>query len=182
MGLSSDSAGLDASPSFRISQASTPEDLAAVADIFTAYTQWLDLDLTFQNYAEELAKLPGKYVPPTGALLLARDSTSGEVLGCIALRPLTLGPDYAAGRDGVRFCEIKRLYTYPAARGRGVARALVRAVIATAELEGYQEALLDTLAKMVPAIQLYKSEGFVETERYYGNPLENVVYMTKKLG
>src|SRR5262245_49239295 len=143
MGLSSDNTRPDASSSsFLISQASTPEDLGAVADIFTAYTQWLGIDLTFQNYADELARLPGKYAPPTGALLLARDGTNGEVLGCIALRPLTLDPEYAAGREGVRFCEVKRLYTYPAARGRGVARGLVRAAVVVAEREGYQEALL----------------------------------------
>ena len=62
---------------FHIVQATTREDLAAVVDLFTAYTEWLNEDLTFQSYEAELAGLPGKYSPPTGALLLAKDSTDG---------------------------------------------------------------------------------------------------------
>ncbi len=168
--------------SFYISQASTQQDLVVVADIFAAYTRWLDEDLTFQNYATELAGLPGKYGPPSGALLLARNSVDGDILGCIALRPLELQPEYQTEkRKNVRLCELKRLYTYPAARGRGVARALVRAAIAAAEKSGYQEILLDTLSKMVAAIPLYKTEGFTDTEPYYHSPLTGVMYMAKKL-
>ena len=182
MGTTSDHQESSAQQHIRIAQATTDKDLAAVVDLFTAYTKWLDEDLTFQSYETELAGLPGKYSPPTGALLLAKDSTTGEALGCIALRPLQLGEEYLdEQRRGTRFCEIKRLYTYPVARGRGVARSLVREAIAAAAREGYREVLLDTLSRMVAAIKLYKTEGFEETGPYYPSPLKNVVYMSKRI-
>lgn len=155
--------------------------LAIVKSLFTAYTNWLDLDLTFQDYSTELASLPGKYSPATGALLLALDAGSSMPLGVIALRPLTLAEEYRMEGD-VRYCEIKRLYTVPEARGRGVARALVREALRLAKDAGYQVTLLDTLKKMGPARKLYAGEGFVETQKYYDTPLEDTVFMAKRLG
>jgi hypothetical protein len=78
-----------AQPTFHILPAHASEaHLSIVRSLFTAYTNWLDLDLTFQNYAAELAALPGAYAPPFGALLLAFDTDSSTPLGVIALRPL----------------------------------------------------------------------------------------------
>lgn len=170
---------------FAVSHASSPFDMTAVAACFEAYTKWLDRDLTFQGYAAEVASLPGKYAPPAGALLLARELSSGQVLGCIALRPLSLDPDYRTTprrRSGtLRYCEIKRLWVDPAARGRGVARALVRAAVVAAEAEGYHEVLLDTIGHMQSAASLYRSEGFADIQPYYENPLGDVVYLAKRL-
>ncbi|KAI5464257.1 acyl-CoA N-acyltransferase [Mariannaea sp. PMI_226] len=169
-------------PTVSIRQATTERDLASIVNCFRAYTDWLDLDLTFQDYSNELSNLPGKYGPPSGALLLACDSETDKVLGCIALRPIDLQPEYSAGRkSNVRYCELKRLYVYPEARGRRVAKALVAEVLKAAKLAGYEEALLDTLAVMGAAVSLYKSEGFEEVEPYYHNPLSGVIYMSKKL-
>ncbi|KAJ4147405.1 hypothetical protein LMH87_001926 [Akanthomyces muscarius] len=43
-----------------IRQVESPEDLAAVIKCFHTYTEWLDEDLSHQNYESELAGLPGK--------------------------------------------------------------------------------------------------------------------------
>jgi hypothetical protein len=59
---------------YTIRQVTTTEDLLAITNLFKAYTAWLDLDLTFQDFTNELASLPGKYASPSGALLLARSS------------------------------------------------------------------------------------------------------------
>jgi ribosomal protein S18 acetylase RimI-like enzyme len=169
-------------PTVAIRQATTEDDLASIAGCFRAYTEWLGVDLTFQNYAAELSTLPGKYAPPSGALLLACDSESDQVLGCIALRPIELQTEYKTNRNAnVRYCELKRLYVYPEARGRRVAKALVAEVIKAARGAGYDEALLDTLATMGSAVSLYKSEGFSEVKPYYHNPLGGVLYMSKNL-
>src|SRR4051812_27249219 len=61
----------DPSPNATISPARTPADLAAAAALFTSYAAWLDIDLTFQDFAAELASLPGKYAPPAGEIFLA---------------------------------------------------------------------------------------------------------------
>ncbi|EXF85325.1 hypothetical protein CFIO01_02539 [Colletotrichum fioriniae PJ7] len=165
-----------------IRQAINPADMTAAKKCFEAYTKWLDEDISFQNYTEELSGLPGKYSSPSGALLLAVDSTSGEILGCIAMRPLSLESHYLRNRrPDARYCEVKRLFVYPEARGKRVARLLVREVLRRAEEQQYDEALLDTMAKMQAAVRLYASEGFEETSPYYYNPLNGALYMSKRL-
>jgi ribosomal protein S18 acetylase RimI-like enzyme len=162
--------------------ASSPADIAAVVACFKAYTEWLQLDLTFQNYAAELASLPGKYSPPTGALLLAKDASTDQVLGCVAMRPIELSSEYKTTqrRNERRYCEMKRLYVYPEARGRNVARLLIREVMERARQEKYDEVLLDTLETMPAALKLYRSEGFVPMEPYYDNQLTGVFFFAKK--
>lgn len=158
-------------PGFSIRNADFPGDLPVVAELFTAYTTWLNVDLAFQDFAAELASLPGKYARPSGRILLAVDRIDERVLGCIALREL--------GDKGD--CEMKRLYTLPEARGRGVGRALAAAIIEEAKKQGYTRMLLDTLGHMQSAIKLYESCGFRRIPAYYHNPLNNVVYFSLDL-
>jgi len=69
-------------------------------------------------------------------LLLAK--RGDHVLGCIALKPL----------EPPRVAEIKRLFVRPQARGKGIAKALIGAAVATAEAQSYDEIKLDTLPEM----------------------------------
>ena len=71
---------------FTINPATGPDDMAAARALFEAYAASLPIDLDYQDFAGELAGLPGKYAPPRGALLLARNG-AGEAIGCVALRP-----------------------------------------------------------------------------------------------
>ncbi|KAK8143432.1 hypothetical protein G3M48_007256 [Beauveria asiatica] len=169
------------SPSLLIRQAESPEDLAAVIECFHTYTEWLDEDLSHQNYDSELAGLPGKYAPPTGSLLLAVDSESGAALGCVALRPLELPLSHPKARPGHRCAEMKRLFVYPEVRGRRVARKLLLELLRRAKYQGYREVFLDSLARMEAAIRLYKSEGFLEAEAYNNSPYKGTVYLAKQL-
>lgn len=164
-----------------IRQAESPEDLAAVVTCFHTYTEWLDEDLSHQNYAAELAGLPGKYAPPTGCLLLAVDAESGTALGCVALRPLELPLNHPKSKQGHRCAEMKCLFVYPEARGRQVARKLLLELLQRARDEGYGEVFLDTLARMEAAIKLYKSEGFVDADPYNASPYKGTVYLAREL-
>jgi GNAT superfamily N-acetyltransferase len=83
----------------------------------------------------------------------------GEAVGCVALQP---APDDADADSG----EIKRMYVTPAARGRGVARELLRAVEGLAREAGYHRLRLVTGHKRPAAIALYESEGYARTAPY----------------
>jgi len=132
--------------------------------LFQEYAADIRVDLCFQNFAEELASLPGKYTFPEGALLLAQDGD--QFAGCVALRKL---------EDDV--CEMKRLYVRPPFRRHGVGRELAVHVIALARQLNYRIMRLDTLAWMKPAITLYQQLRFRRIEPYCYNPQPDAIYM-----
>ncbi len=61
-------------------------------------------------------------------------------------------------------CELKRLYLSPNARGLGLGRRLVEAILLFAK-ERYQGMYLETIQEMQSAIQLYSRLGFHFIER-----------------
>ena len=147
----------------RIKQAQTPGEIEEVRHLFREYEAFLGVDLCFQGFESELAGLPGKYAPPSGALLIG--ISRGKTVGCVALRPLDGG-----------VCEMKRLYVKPEARGTGLGRQLAQEIIAVARELGYSLMRLDTLDRLTEAMRLYEALGFRQTEPYYDNPLQGVVY------
>lgn len=155
--------------SFAISNVISEHDLADTVKLFEAYATSLGIDLTFQDFATEMAQMPGKYSPPTGILLLARNEKD-DAIGCIGLRQL----------DGT-ICEMKRLYVNPTGRGLGVGKALALQVIKEATQLGYAAIRLDTLPDMASARALYKSLGFVEIGPYYATPLEGTIFLELQL-
>ena len=155
---------------FSIRSVRAADDLAAVAALLKAYVATLNIDLGYQDFSRELAGLPGKYAPPGGELLLARDA-AGRPLGCVGLR--SIPPDGC--------CEMKRLYLLPAARGLGLGKALTEAVIRTARALGYAELRLDTLPSMTTARRLYDALGFERTGPYYAPTPDGTVFMRLKL-
>lgn len=154
----------------RIEPARSPQDLGSIVQLFSAYAESLGLDLSFQDFDTELTSLPGKYAPPTGEILLARDS-SGDAMGCVAVRPLS-PPDC---------CEMKRLYIIPAGRGLGIGKRLVQKILDTALSLGYNKMKLDTLPSMRQAVSLYESAGFVPITPYYKTPLPGTVFLGRQL-
>jgi ribosomal protein S18 acetylase RimI-like enzyme len=148
----------------KILSVTTPADVAKARALFLEYAAESKLDLCFQGFEEELAALPGKYAPPGGCLLLAREEDL--TAGCGALRELTAG-----------VCEMKRLFVRPAFRKQGVGRLLAERLIEEARRIGYGTMRLDTLASMRAARALYESLGFRRIPAYYANPLAEVVYL-----
>jgi GNAT superfamily N-acetyltransferase len=156
--------------SFRILPAKTAADIDAAAMLFRAYAASLPIDLAYQGFEAELAALPGKYAPPSGALLLARGA-GGDALGCVALRRI----------EPEGCCEMKRLYVSPQGRGTGLGKALVDAVVREARRIGYLEVRLDTLGTMIEALALYRNAGFMPIEPYYDTPITGTVFLARRL-
>lgn len=136
--------------------------------IFREYATQLGVDLCFQGFEEELARLPGEYAQPDGALLLA--FVDGALAGCGAFRSLQ-DVDYANA------CEMKRLYVRPAYRRFGLGRLLARQLMDRAIEAGYSTMLLDTLDDMEAARNLYETLGFEEIPPYYFNPIPGAHYL-----
>jgi ribosomal protein S18 acetylase RimI-like enzyme len=155
-----------------IRDARIPDEVPDARALFEEYAASLDVDLCFQNFAEELAGLPGDYAAPDGCLLLALDA--GRAVGCVAVRALSR-------QSGAAVAELKRLYVGPATRGVGVGRALAEAGVARARAMGYRELKLDTLPTMGEARALYAALGFRACDPYYRNPVPGVAYMSLAL-
>ena len=97
-----------------------------------------------------------------GVFLLARDA-AGRALGCGALRPLS-----------ATTAEVKRMYVVPAARGTGVAAAVLRALGDAARDLGLTRLVLETGTAQPDAIRFYEREGYTPIPNfgpYAGEPL-----------
>jgi carbonic anhydrase len=148
----------------RILEPRCQEDWRHARDLVEEYAASLDFDLCFQDFARELDCFELEYAPPDGAFLLA--ARGSEYVGCVGLRRFS-------GADG----EIKRLYVRPAARGLGIGRLLVAALIGSARQLGYARLLLDTLPSMREAQSLYLSLGFRPTAPYRPNPIPGASFL-----
>jgi carbonic anhydrase len=152
-------------------RALTAEDSIAlehVRQFFRNYAAWLGVDLSFQNFEEEMVSLPGAYALPSGRLFYAE--RNGLPAGCVGIRPFSAG-----------LCEMKRLYVEPGQRGFEVGRDLALAAIKAAKAIGYRKLLLDTLPAMRVAVKLYRELGFKETPAYYQTPVEGTMFLALDL-
>jgi putative acetyltransferase len=151
-----------------ISTPRSAEQLDQVRMLMRAFVAWhrerhvqdihlIDAYFDGRAFEEELASLPGDYVPPDGALLLAH--REGAPAGCVALR-----------RIDATVCEMKRMFVYPRFHGTGVGRALGEAIIREAKSRGYSVMRLDTSVRQMEAQRLYATLGFKRIDPYYELP------------
>jgi GNAT superfamily N-acetyltransferase len=137
--------------------------------------------LTTDQQAEIRARYGGKEEPgakPSAAdvsvVLVARED-DGTPLGCGALR--ALGEDVA---------EVKRMYVVPAARGRGVSKAVLAALEDAARERGWTTLRLETGSLQPEAIGLYTAAGYrpiAAFGAYVGDPdAEESLFFERVLG
>ena len=67
-------------------------------------------------------------------------------------------------------CELRKMYSLPSARGKGLGRLLVEIAIEKAKALGFEEIILETAAPLKEAISLYKNMGFTEYEPDHMSP------------
>lgn|GEM_PF-70445 len=148
----------------------TDSDVATVAALQREYVAALAFALDFQDFDGELARLPGDFGPPGGALFLA--FVEAEPVGTAALRTLS-----------TEVGELKRMYVRPSARGHGLGRLLADHAIAAARRAGLGRVVLDTdAASMQTAGDLYVAMGFTDIAPYRYNPLPEARYLGRDVG
>lgn len=151
-----------------IKQVTSKERIEQASELFKEYANYLNIDLEFQNFNEELESLPGDYSLPEGCLLLA--FYKNKLAGCVALRKFDEG-----------MCEMKRLYVRSGYRGKCIGKELAKQILNTARKLRYTHMCLDTLPFMKEAITLYLSLGFKEIDPYRYNPYEGAKFFELKL-
>jgi ribosomal protein S18 acetylase RimI-like enzyme len=104
------------------------------------------------SYEEEAAWPPQRFRAWLDEQATFAAEADGEAVGLIALRPFATAK---FRHKGVLWC----MYVRPAARGRGLATALIEAVLAEARVRGLEQVLL-TVSAGNPAEHLYARLGF----------------------
>ena len=148
--------------------ATTEEDFRQARTLLREYEDFVEVDLCFQGFEEELGNLERVYGLPGGRFLLLRQG--GQTAGCVALRDLGNG-----------VCEMKRLFLRTEFRGKGLGRLCAERIIQTARDMGFVAMRLDTLPIMREAIDLYRSMGFREIGNYAENPVKGALCMELQL-
>jgi len=147
-------------------------DMDIARAMFRDYQAFLNVDLCFQGFEDELAALPGGYAPPSGGIWIA-EGASG-VVGCVAFRPMQ-------GQVGI--AELKRLYVLDRVRGSGLGRRLCETALTVARDAGYGEVWLDTLPWLTAAIAMYRTMGFVDMPASAdANTPHELVYLRLRFG
>jgi len=138
-----------------ISQVQAEDQIRAVQELLREYINWwaetepedFALAPAFVDWEQEIATLPGIFVPPAGRLLLAMQA--GKPAGCVCLK----------AHDPVT-AEIKRLYVRSEFRGQNIGWQLIDMLIHEARQSGYQRIVLDTHKSMRKAQTIYQAIGF----------------------
>jgi DNA-binding MarR family transcriptional regulator/GNAT superfamily N-acetyltransferase len=95
--------------------------------------------------------------PPAGYFLVAR--IDGVIAGCGALKHLDAG-----------VAEIKRMWTAPQMRGRGVGRRVLQTLESIARESGVRTLRLETNRTLTEAQALYRQQGYSEVPAFNAEP------------
>jgi GNAT superfamily N-acetyltransferase len=114
-----------------------------------------DLARRYGGSGDDTPVAADDFRPPTGRFFVAVDGD--QLVGCGGWR--------GHGEDA----ELKRMYTAPPARGRGVARRILATIEDSARADGRKRLILETGDRQPEAISLYESSGYhrIEDFGYY---------------
>ncbi|MFC1411484.1 GNAT family N-acetyltransferase [Streptacidiphilus sp. N1-12] len=104
---------------------------------------------------------PTEFDPPRGLFAVLYDE-DGRPVGTGAWRAREAEEAGLAEGDA----ELKRMYTVPSARGRGLARRMLRFLEDEARSAGRLRVVLETGTEQPEALALYASEGYLLTRKF----------------
>lgn len=128
-------------------------------------------DIDDDGYAEELADVAHRVDQAVVFVGLDDD----RVLGGVTYVPDGVNP--LAEVDVANAASIRMLAVDPAAQGKGVGQALVRACLDRAKIEGRREVVLHSTVEMAGAHRLYERLGFRRDESLDWHPEPNFVLL-----
>ena len=109
--------------------------------------------------------LTGPYLPEQHHSVPFEQLFDGSVtFFAVRIDGVAVGCGGVAFDDG--FAEVKRMFTRPAARRQGVARAVLRVLEGEAKRAGYSVLRLETGMYQAEAIAFYPREGFEECDAF----------------
>ncbi|MBI3789701.1 MAG: GNAT family N-acetyltransferase [Gemmatimonadetes bacterium] len=148
---------MSVAPALRLERLSAGSEAALLAHartLMAEYGAMPHIDGRWMTVAQDVARLPVPFLPPTGCFLVA--FLDDEPVGCggvIALDPPAI-------------CELKRVYVRPAARGHHVGAELTQALMREAVALGFTTMRLDTAPELLAAQRMYEGFGFHRIPRY----------------
>ena len=117
----------------------------------------------------------------------SENSVASELKNKLALWLVAEEGDRVAGYIGSQTCgdesDVMNVAVHPDFRRRGIAEALVNALVEELKAIGSHCLTLEVRASNVPAISLYEKLGFTEIGRrknYYRNPIEDALILRKE--
>jgi carbonic anhydrase len=123
------------------------DEMDEIRSMFMEYSNWINYEPCFESFQKELDELPGNYVSPDGALLVAEIDRA--LVGCAALEKI----------DNSK-CEMKRVWVRDKYRGFNIGVSLINLLIDRAKEFGYKKMYLETIPKSKKALEIYASIGF----------------------
>ena len=120
---------------------------------FVALVTLLDTDLAIRDGAEHSFYSQFNKIDKIKYALVAYDD--GIPVGCGAIKEYSLGA-----------MEVKRMYTLPASRGRGIASTILHELEKWAAELSYKKCVLETGKRQPEAIELYKKSGYTIIPNY----------------
>lgn len=102
----------------------------------------LDTDADLQDINES-------YIKKDGRFRVLRDGD--RIVGSYGLYPIS-----------EHICELRKMYLYREFRGRGLGKKMMKEALNQARKAGFRLMVLETNEKLVEAIALYRTFGFVE--------------------
>ena len=114
---------------------------------FVRLVKELDADLAQRDGDEHAFYAQFNKIAPLRHVVVAYENE--QAISCGAIKELEAGS-----------MEVKRMYTLPAARGRGIALQVLKALETWAAELGYQQCMLETGIRQPEAIALYTKAGY----------------------